>query len=287
MSNLWNGKAVTIRECERKAYWAYWLGLDPIGGKANMERGAYIHDVISNTHKMRLRGNSDMQNNFGTCLAMAKGVPEYEHMDEDNNINLMMGNAWALMKDQNIIAPEKVVHWKDYAPGVNWKGKPDGIIHDTRGFWIAELKTTLRYGDSLRRLYYKEIQPWLYYMIVKTQYPEYSPLLGVRMFIAPPKGGIPIEDIPFTSEREDIVMEFMRYMTLTFMRWEGSIYAGQIPEKDRSKCTNLFGECQYYALCVKGAFERKDYFEMLCKSFYKKVDPEDHLKEDVEDGEKV
>jgi len=60
------------------------------------------------------------------------------------------------------------------------------------------------------------------------------------------------------------------------------IKEGNIPKKDRSKCHSGWFTCDFFPLCEPGAFERKDYFDMLCSSFFTKKDPMEHLAEDKE-----
>jgi hypothetical protein len=103
-------------------------------------------------------------------------------------------------------------------------------------------------------------------------------MLGVKMFVATPKGGIAPEEIPLEPSRLIHVTQFMDYTSEVFLHWELKAVSNTC-QKDRSKCVDLFGECPYYALCEEGVEEKKDYFDMLVKAYYEIVDPMEHLME--------
>ena len=203
--------------------------------------------------------------------------PDYQLMQENRDALNILSEAWKLLKDEPIIHPEKVIIAN--LEGVNWVAKPDSILKDNKGHWIGELKTTMRFGDSTRRLYYKELQPWLYLVIASITHPEFNPFQGVKMYIAALKGGVPIEEIGITPERIESVWEYVRFANFRYAEFKDKLENGKPFWKNRTKCSNLFGECPYYALCEKGVEEKKDYLEMLLTSYYTIKDPYAHLEE--------
>jgi len=282
-TTLWYSKAKAAFGCEQAYHWRYHLWIEPQEKPVAVSRGAYVHRVLELAAKHKIEG-TDTQTSLGTALASLK--KEGDALPEEDVImaSEMIYNTWELLKEENVIAAEKVISVEIPKSGWTWETKVDSIIKvesPLKGYYLGELKTTRTYSATLQKLYHRGIQPWCSLWTLRRA--GFIPLHGIYMFIAT-KPTVRVEKpscikevVPIIEDRMKIAEEFI-YDAIAKVSHLDNLKQFC---RDRTQCITYLGECPYTTLCMPGVQEGTEYFNNVVDNLFQIVDPHEHL--EVED----
>jgi len=278
---LWFSKAKAAFGCEQAYHWRYHLWIEPQEKPASVSRGAYVHKVLEHAAKSKIAG-TDARESLGTALVAFEKEMNTLPEEDIAMASEMIHNTWELLKEENIIAAEKVVAVDVPKTGWTWETKVDSIIKvdsPLKGYYLGELKTTRTYSATLQKLYHRGIQPWCSLWTLRQA--GFTPLHGIYMFIAT-KPTVRVEKpscikevVPIIEDRMKIAEEFI-YDAIAKVLYLDDLTPQQF-YKDRTQCVTYLGECPYTTLCAPNVQEGTEYFNNVVDNLFQIVDPHEHL----------
>lgn len=269
---MWVGRAISAFGCPEAFVNSQIRFLQPATISAAMDRGKAVHKVIERSFALR-DATPVLVEKEAFAVAFQETSQKIQDAKTQYTVLAMTGHAWDVYKSAKVSHVEAVINWE--APSGNvWRIKPDAIQEEENGLWLLEWKSTAQYGNTVRRRYHREMQPWVYIYVLRQHGLN---IQGVKINVLMEREMI-TEPIAYTDGILEVARQFMIDAELRIAEHFEAYQEGHV-FKDRSKCVGIFGECPYLPICEPLA--NPDYIEGLKKNLYRIQDPEDHLKEDA------